>query len=112
MPLIVLDGLPPQDYSLLLGIHIVEEVRPAEAVENGDQLPHGFAAYSFEGPGSYQLGIIDPLQRWNAKKICERLIKIILKCRCAKDVRNGMSAVGRGPTRAVSTRNLGLDSSR
>ena len=55
-----MDGIPHQDYSLLLGIHIVEEARPAAAVENGDQLPHCFAAYSFEGPGSYQMGIIDP----------------------------------------------------
>jgi 1-phosphatidylinositol-4-phosphate 5-kinase len=81
------------DYSVLLGIHIVEEERSAAMVERGDRPPNSFSAQSFEGPGSYQLGIIDPLQRWNWRKRLERLAKILTKCRCSEDLRSGMSAI-------------------
>ena len=48
---------------------------------------------SFEGPGSYILGIIDPLQRWTVRKRIERYFKILINCRCASDLREGMSAI-------------------
>ena len=39
------------------------------------------------------MGIIDPLQRWNLWKRAERYLKILVNCRCAADLREGMSAI-------------------
>ena len=81
------------DYSLLLGIHIVQEQRPSDTRERQEKPPHMIAAHSFEGPGAYVMGIIDVLQYWTLRKRAERFFKILLKCRCAADLRNGMSAI-------------------
>jgi hypothetical protein len=53
--------------------------------------PLGFSTATLEGPGMYQMGIIDPLQRFTWDKRLERLSKIVFKCRCG--VANGMSVL-------------------
>jgi len=80
------------DYSML-GIHIVQEERPVAIRDRIDRAPHSWSAQSFEGPGSYQMGIIDTLQRWTLSKRAERYFKILANCRCAADLREGMSAI-------------------
>ena len=55
--------------------------------------PLGYSAATLEGPGNYRLGIIDPLQRWDLRKRLERLLKIVVRLRCAAKLKNGMSAV-------------------
>ena len=58
--------------------------------------PSAFTAATFEGPGLYALGMIDLLTRWTLAKRLERWCKVLLRCRCAADVRGGMSAVEPG----------------
>ena len=55
--------------------------------------PLGYSAETLQGPGNYRLGIIDPLQRWDMRKRIERLLKIVVRLRCAAKLKNGMSAV-------------------
>ena len=54
---------------------------PALSLLHEQTGPAAFTAASFEGPGLYQMGLVDVLQRWTLEKRCEHLFATAFLCR-------------------------------
>merc|ERR1712032_322978 len=80
------------DYSLLLGIYYAKVDIVEQKEEEKEKIDGVYSVYDakyVEGPGSYCIGIIDMLQKWDLNKKAERFIKAALR---GKDP-NGISCV-------------------
>ena len=74
-----------------------------ESLSHEHRGPRAFTADTIEGPGWYQMGIIDPLQRWTVWKRLERALKIVLRCYCKGRCATACRRSSRTSTRGAST---------